>query len=577
MYDILSPTLGKIGEVEIVTTDNHSIYWQEPGALTLIAPATRGNAEKLKNDNYIRVPDGGRGDGIYLIVNVTLDEERNELTVNGKTADYLLHQRAAGDQVFTGTTAGAALAALIGGNLRGLPVTAAVEQGMDDPEVIRYPLDGGALDEMAKTMMQYCGIGRRAVLAGDKIQILFSGGADKTAAADVPVLGSQSGFVRSPTLAIDTSDFANVAVGTMSFQSGAEEPLAAGETDAAGTARREFFCGEILQEKGETDDEFRQRAKENAEGMLADHIRRTTLSATIRPEDYGSLYRVGDIIRAQVGYTLLTKRIISATWLRDANNDKVTLQLGDQLNTVIAEIKEKKPTPSSGGLGGVKAATKEQEEKIRGILTDFKSLYAQVTDLVAGMDAYVINKVFEDYKYSVARLFAAMQEQDEQILAELAVKVSTDDLKNELMNYALASSLADYLTVKAAAELYVTSGDVTAAIGAYIVTDANGNRSTLAAMLADVIKLQGDTEILGNLSISDGRLKVSRSISTESSVFANKFYSNDAEMVLGGTNHFTLGSDFAVSASGIVFGRQSYGPQEITSTDGTLHTVLGSA
>ena len=126
MYDILSPALGKIGEVEIVTTDNHNIYWQEPGALTLIAPATRGNAEKLKNDNYIRVPDGGRGDGIYLIVNAALDEERNELTVNGKTADYLLHQRAAGDQVFTGTTAGAALAALIGGNLRGLPVTAAV-------------------------------------------------------------------------------------------------------------------------------------------------------------------------------------------------------------------------------------------------------------------------------------------------------------------------------------------------------------------------------------------------------------------------------------------------------------------
>lgn len=562
MYEILSPALSKIGEPELVISDNHSIYWQEPGSMTLIAAATPGNEALLKNDNFIYVPDGGRGDQIYLIVNVSLDEQRQEITVNGKTADYLLHQRAAGDQVFTGTTAGAALRGLINGNLRGLPVTAAVEDWMDDPAVVRYPLDGGALDEMAKTMMQYCGIGRRVQLGGGTVQLTFSGGVDKTGRASVPVLGIQSGRGRSPTLAIDASDYANVAVGILTYKSGTEAALETGATSATGSQRREFWVGEMLQEDGESDGEFRSRAEENAAGMLADHILRTTISADIRPEDYGTDYQVGDIIRVRVGSTEISKQITSATWLRDQNNDKVTLQLGEPLNTVIAEIKEKKPTASSGGLGGVRSATKAQEKKIAGLETDYKSLLAKVTDVVAGMDAYVLNNTFEDYKLAVARLFAAIQEQDNQIIAELALKVSNKDLKDELVNYALASSLDDYLTVRAAAEMYVTDGDVTAAIGAYVVTDANGNKSTLAAILADVIKLQGDTEVVGNLTVSDGRLRVSKGI-----------IANGNSNIWG---DLAVSGKLFVNSNNFYVGGELYKPTEITSKSGVKYTVLGA-
>lgn len=562
MYEILSPALAKIGEPEIVISDNHSIYWQEPGAMTLIAIASPGNEALLKNDNLIYVPDGGRGDQLYLIVNVSLDDQRQEITVNGKTADYLLHQRAAGDQVFTGTTAGAALRGLINGNLRGLPVTAAVEAGMADPAVVRYPLDGGALDEMAKTMMQYCGIGRRVQLTGGAVRLTFSGGVDKTGRASVPVLGMQSGRGRSPTLAIDASDYANVAVGILTYKSGTEAALETGETTATGSQRREFWVGEILQENGESDTEFRRRAEEAAAGMLADHILRTTISADIRPADYGTDYQVGDIVRVRVGSTEISKQITCATWLRDQTNDKITLQLGEPLNTVIAEIKEKKPTASSGGLGGVRAATKEQEKKIAGLETDYKSLLAKVTDVVAGMDAYVLNNTFEDYKLAVARLFAAIQEQDNQIIAELALKVSNQDLKDELVNYALASSLSDYLTVRAAAEMYVTDGDVTAAIGAYVVQNANGDRKTLAAILADVIKLQGDTEVVGNLTVSDGRLRVSKGI-----------IANGNSNIWG---DLAVSGKLFVNKSNLYISGEPYVPTEITSKSGIKYTVLGA-
>lgn len=124
--------------------------------------------------------------------------------------------------------------------------------------------------------------------------------------------------------------------------------------------------------------------------------------------------------------------------------------------------------------------------------------------------------------------------------------------------------------------LFVQVGEkAKAVIGAYIVTDKDGNKKSLAAILADVIKLQGDTEILGNLSISEGRLRVEKSIITPSTVFANKFSSNDAEMLIGG-HRLNIGGDFSADGKGIAFGLQKYTPTPITSTSGTV-LVLGIA
>lgn len=538
MYEIYSAGLEKLGEVEAVVSDNHSLHWQQSGTMVLIAAATENNLRRLKNDCFLLVRDdqrhGGRLDGLYVICNVTHDEDRHEVTVNGRSALFLLHQRAAMDTVLTDTTAGAALAGQINENARALPVQASAERE-GDPEVIRYPLSGGALDELSASLMSYCGIGHTAELSGGTVRLHFSAGRDISARDDAAILGSHSGRARSASIGIDASDFFNVAVGTLVFQNKSEEAFAFGETEAAGSARRELYVGALRQSSGEAEADFRARAEKEAGDKLLSHLLRTTISADISPADYGHPYRVGDIIRVQVGAVTLRKRIISAAWLRDQNQDKVTLTLGEQLNTIVAEIREQEKQTAAKAGGAAKAA-EENAEKIAGILTDHKALIAQVTDLVAGMDAYVINKVFEDYKYSVARLFAAMQEKDDQMMAELAVKVSTDDLKEELN-----IRLADYLTANAAAELYVTGSGVTAAIGAYIVTDQSGNTSTLAAMLADIIKLQGDVTIIGDLSIEDGRLRVGKGILVYGNsnnwgdlMVSGKFFINSGNLYVGG-------------------------------------------
>lgn len=132
----------------------------------------------------------------------------------------------------------------------------------------------------------------------------------------------------------------------------------------------------------------------------------------------------------------------------------------------------------------------------------------------------------------------------------LSTKVGTKALNETLKNYALASALSNYLTVTAAAELYVTDSDVTAAIGAYIVQDANGNRKSLAAILADVISLKGRIDLSGQVSVSNGQLTVLGNLVARDSLQVGK----DSFYIAG----------------------NKYTGKSITSTDGTEYTVLGA-
>ena len=539
MYEILSPDLHRIGEVETVSSDNHSIHWQESGTLVLIAAATEENLEKLRNDRFVLVRDtyrqGDRLDGLYLICNVSHDEEKNEITVNGKTAGFLLHQRVIGDTVLSGTTAGAALAELANGNARGLPIDAEWESD-GDPEVIRYPMDGGALDEKCADLMAYCGIGMEAALKDGRIQLRFSPGRDISAIPGVPVLGQHSGWARNTNLSIDASDYCNVAVGTLVFQNNSEEQFFFGETEAAGSSRRELFIGDISQSKGESDAEFRARAETEANAKLVAHLLRTTISADISPADYGRPFLVGDVIRVQVGAVTLKKRIIAATWLHDQNNDRITLTLGDKLNTVPAEIKEKQKATAASAAGAGRAA-KANKKAQAGIESDYKTLLAKVTDIVAGMDAYVLNKVFEDYKLAVANVFAALQDEDKTISSQLSLQASSIE--------GLQAASAELTTRVDGAEASISLN----------AQNIDGVGKSVATIQADVVKLKGLTEVGGSLNVYGG----------------NIYSKHDIEALTG-----TVVAKTIAASQNFLIGGVEYAPTEITSTTGTVR-VLGIA
>ena len=76
-----------------------------------------------------------------------------------------------------------------------------------------------------------------------------------------------------------------------------------------------------------------------------------------------------------------------------------------------------------GAAGAAATSLKRQD----GIEEDFKVLEARVTDVAAGMEAYVRNEAFDDYKLAVSRLFAEVDENGEKIKSELQLQATSID------------------------------------------------------------------------------------------------------------------------------------------------------
>ena len=600
MYEILDSGLSRVAEVEKVSSDNHSIHWQSAGTLTLIAAATEGNLRELRSDRFVLIRDtfrqGDRLDGLYIICSVQHDEETNELIVNGKAAPYLLHQRAMQERVLTDTTAGAALAGIANENARGLPIQADFASA-GDPAVVRYPMDSGAVDERCEGLLRYCGIGMDAVLDSGRIRLTYSAGRDISAQPTVPVLGRDSGRAHNTSLTVDISDYYNVAVGTLAFTDGREEAFSAGSIDAQGTARRELHIGEIAQKAGESDGDFRGRAAAQAEATLAARLLRTTINADISPADYGRPYLVGDLVRVQVGPVTIKKRITAATWLFDQNNDKISLTLGDQLNTVVAEIQEQekvnasKASSASARAGGAARQAAENKNAIVGIKSDFKSLIAQVDDLVAGMDAYVLEKVFEDYKIASARLFAALGEEDDAIKAELHVQASsiegvetaTAELTTRVSGAETAlemqsKSIGDLQTAQASLGARVDGAEASLIQKAEksTVTDLSGKVSTIETAQASLGARVDGAEASINLNAQNIN-GVSKSVAEIKATYINlKGNVSVSEGQLTVLGNLVATDSFQVGKNAFYIEGKKYTPTEITSTTGTV-LVLGIA
>lgn len=121
---------------------------------------------------------------------------------------------------------------------------------------------------------------------------------------------------------------------------------------------------------------------------------------------------------------------------------------------------------------------------------------------------------------------------------------------------------------EASAELATRVDGAEARIGLN-AKNIDGVTSSVAEIEADVIKLQGDTEILGNLTIVDGNLKSTRGIVSDNAITGASIYAN-------GTGTQGIISGRRVSCSEIAVGGKEYTPIEITSTTGTVR-VLGIA
>lgn len=247
--------------------------------------------------------------------------------------------------------------------------------------------------------------------------------------------------------------------------------------------------------------------------------------------------------------------------------------------------------------GALKKVSKDADEKIlearKDIVAALNREDGAPKDLMAGFDSYVRWDLENNEGFASSQLFAQIGEKARaeigvyavesngetktlaQILADqisvmskvnsttagLDTKVSNKDLSNTLKNYALASALNNYLSINAAAEMYVTSEGVTSIIGNYIVTDKDGTKKSLAQILADQILLQGRVDLTGVLSVANGMITSTGQIITQKNIRANTGLSS---------------TKLELDTENFVMAGKSYTPTQITSTSGTV-LVLGTA
>ncbi len=161
-------------------------------------------------------------------------------------------------------------------------------------------------------------------------------------------------------------------------------------------------------------------------------------------------------------------------------------------------------------------------------------LKAGTDNLMAGLNAIATEDERKRWKEAKTTMFAQIGKDKEALQAGIDARVTT-------------KAFGEYQ--KAAAELYATDGKVKSIIGTYVVGKKNGSDMTLAAILADQIKLEGRVDLTGSLSVSGGNIHANGDIDAlTGTIVAN---------TIAASNEFLIGGN-------------QYVPTQITSTTGAV-------
>lgn len=276
--------------------------------------------------------------------------------------------------------------------------------------------------------------------------------------------------------------------------------------------------------------------------------------------------------------TILADQITLQSAVKDAFTEldlKAEKSTVEELNDTVTEIQSAQASLTTRVSNAESTLTLKADNKtvteLSGRVTTVETAQTDLTNRVGDAETALSTKAESSTVTALSGRVTAVEEAqsslstrvgnaESSLLQKVSVTAFNEAIAAEQEAITELSSSVD--GVKASLTLKAAQSDVDALSG------------SVATLQADVVELQGNVEILGNLSIDSGRLKVAKSIYTDNAVFANKFYSNDSTIVLGGTNNLTVSCDTSISSSGIYFGGNTYSPTTITSTTGD-RAVLG--
>lgn len=278
----------------------------------------------------------------FVIRNHKYDTSRNTITVNGYTCNRILNKRAI-VQKNTITNVEGGVRSVISGNLRGLQNVELGESNgfADTTETI---LHGGQILDEIMPILETAKIGNRMRWDADRRVHIFElyKGRDLTEGIHAVVFSEEYKTAKDLVIANDDSVFKNIIYVPGTLRDDAETEIVVEVGTATGDDRFEKWLDRSFrQDKEETESQFRERLKQIGFEEMSKLVRRNTFSVSIDTEEYGTTYKLGDVVScvSQRFGVELKSRITSVKYTLDISGEKINLILGEPILTALGEVK----------------------------------------------------------------------------------------------------------------------------------------------------------------------------------------------------------------------------------------------
>lgn len=332
--ELFAPDLSNRHEITHAISCEFSYFYNDIGKFTVVLPMDDYNLSIAQQNSILYIVER---DLAYEVVEVTLDCDGNEITLNGYSLNNRLERRVVASAA-TIVNVESDVYKAVSTNLRGLAIQLADKKGLAET-VDATSIYGESLLTAVRPVLSAAGLGQRTKFDYRTKSITWEiyKGKDRTVGLDAVSFVQERGTAPGLIVDKDQSIYKNVCYCTAAYKDGKKFVVQAGIAD--GNERRELwaeFSGDG-QGDNESNATFETRVRNYAALQLGSHRDRIGFETDIDGDELGTAYNVGDIVWC-VSLRLGLKykaRITGVTISQDANSQSVKITIGEPTLTVL--------------------------------------------------------------------------------------------------------------------------------------------------------------------------------------------------------------------------------------------------
>lgn len=332
--ELFTPDLSNRHEITHAISCEFSYYYNDIGKFTVVLPMDDYNLSIAQQNSILYIVERSLA---YEVVEVVVDCDNNEITLNGYSLNNRLERRVVASAA-TIVNVEADVYKAVSANLRGLAIKLSDKKGLTEA-IDATGIYGDSLLSAIEPVLSDAGLGQRAKFDYRTKSITWEiyKGKDRTVGLDAVSFVQERGTAPGLIVDKDQSIYKNVCYCTAKRRDETEFVVQAGQAD--GNERRELwteFSGDG-QGENESNAAFETRVRNYAALQLGSHRDRIGFETDISGDELGTAYDVGDLVWcASLRLGLKYKaRITGASFAQDANSQSVKITIGEPTLTVL--------------------------------------------------------------------------------------------------------------------------------------------------------------------------------------------------------------------------------------------------